>query len=234
MCRMFAYAGSSRAELNRLHQSLLRSAKFDPIRKRFDSVNPQHKDGWGYVIFDGERLCHYRSGDPIFADKHIIPHLGSNIFALFHARLASEDSPKHGAIFSHPFFMASDSKLIYICQNGKVRNALLPKDFPANKMSTEYTLELITTNGVNTGIKKMIGLGQSNTNVLILEIDRKTMKPSIYCLNRYIKTKDSSKNEYYKLYQKKMPHGNAIFSSALVSDIGGSSLPYLKLINLNE
>lgn len=233
---MFAYAGNSRAELNKLYSSLLRSAQFDEIRAKFAPTSAQHRDGWGYVIFNNERLHHYRTAKAIFEDNYTLPYLTGKIFALFHARLASDDSPNHGCIFSHPFSMASDLKVIFICQNGKIPNALLPKEFPQNKMSTEYTLELIAKYGTKDAIKKVIGMGKSTTNLLILEIDRQSMKPLIYCLNRYKKTDDSDKNEYYTMYQKKMRYGNAVFSSTLTKhDItGGSVLPYAKLIRLSK
>lgn len=231
---MFAYAGTSRAELNKLRSALRKSAQFDEIRAKFAPGSAQHKDGWGYVIFNNGSLYHYRTAKPMFEDKHEMSHLTGKIFALFHARLASDDSPNHGCVCSHPFSMTSESKVIFICQNGKIPNALLPKEFPLDKMSTEYTLELVARYGVKDAIEKVVEMGKSTTNLLILEIDRKSMKPTMYCLNRYKKTDNLDKNEYYTMYQKKMRYGNAVFSSTLVRHdiIGGLALPYSKLIRL--
>ena len=231
---MFAYIGDSYSELNELYRSLAKSAKFDEIRAGFSSKD-NHRDGWGYAIYTQDHMYHYRTERAIFEDDHRLPKFKGPVWAVFHARSAADDSPIGGSMFSHPFFAASDKERIFLCQNGTIPRRMLPDGFPKHKMGTEYVLDNLVGYGVRAGVKRSITeFKGTNTNWLIMRIGRDATKPSIYCLNRYVKTDNPDRNEYYTMYQKRLPHGRAVFSSTLMKNgvSGGSVLPYSKLVRI--
>ncbi len=70
MCRMFAYAGNSPEELLNLFIALKQSAKNDEVARGLGK-NPVHKDGWGYVILNANRVVYRKMSKkaPTFGEE---------------------------------------------------------------------------------------------------------------------------------------------------------------------
>lgn len=209
MCRMFAYIGDSQADLARLHSALAKSAADDVLRKRF-SDSGVHPDGWGYAIVAGNGIFHYRSAKPIFKDAHEVPGLEGRIFAVFHARKASNKALKGRHYFSHPFFAATGKKLIFLSHNGEIRVKV-----PRNSVDTEYAMDFVARHGLKAGAEEVKRLAKNFSNLLVMETERGTGRTSISYLNYYNKGVDQARRDYYCMHNARMAKGAAVVSSTL-------------------
>ncbi|WP_236752112.1 class II glutamine amidotransferase [Acidianus sp. HS-5] len=227
MCRMFAYVGDSGEELTKLYETLKESAKNDVIASKF-GLNPVHGDGWGYVIYDGERIYLYKSKNPIFVESLVLPSIEGRFYAIFHARQATDKSTVSSR-FSHPFYADNEDYFYFFAHNGSVDKEKLAKDlnFQGTTIDSELALKFLIKNGLEKGIELLMReYTKSALNVLILRVSRSDGSAELYYVNYYTR-KDRS--EYYKLYKSE----NAVFSSTLsIYGIKGNEVEEGKLLKL--
>ncbi|MCY0884114.1 MAG: class II glutamine amidotransferase [Acidianus infernus] len=210
MCRMFAYVGDSKEELTKLYEALKESAKNDIIASKY-GLNPVHGDGWGYVIYDGERIYFYKSKNPIFNESLILPSIEGKFYAIFHARQATDKSTV-SARFAHPFYGDDENYFYFFAHNGSVDKEKLAQVLNFQGQTTidsELALKFLIKNGLDKGIDLLMkDYTKSALNVFILRISRSDGSAELYYVNYYTR-KDRS--EYYKFYKNE----NAVFSSTL-------------------
>jgi len=205
---MFAYVGRSNQDIAALHKALKESARNDVIAREFKSEG-HCVDGWGYVMLSQSGLFHYRNGKPIFDDEHELPRLDGKVYAIFHARRAS-DKHKLGTVFAHPFPGSLSEHAIYLAHNGLVDMGDLSG---ADMTDTEYALRVITRKGLTAGIEELKDLTLTGLNLLILEIDKQTQAPAIRYLNFYV---NPHRSRYFDMHFAEMADGKAIVSSTLL------------------
>lgn len=210
---MFAYVGSSVDELLTLFDALKKSAEND-TRKG----GTQHGDGWGYVIYDGDNLIHYRSRKAIFEDEFVPPRRLHKFQAIFHARQASKKETVSSR-FSHPFLESNEKGLLFLAHNGHVNEDKLKGWVFGNTT----TLELVTTDtelvakalakhGLsNETLKKLEEFTETALNLLILTINRGDGDARLYYYNYFKKDP-----EFYTMYVSTKLKGKAVFSSTLL------------------
>jgi predicted glutamine amidotransferase len=226
MCRMFAYSGDSRNDLEMLHAALKSSAEDDSTITWSD--DRQHRDGWGCVIFTKNDLIYYRSETPIFDDESFeIPEFSGAVHAIFHARKASPNTPVGASIFSHPFTASIESKLIFLAHNGGIRGPRMN-----NLVDSELALKVIAEAG---SLEKSLPELKSRTatalNLMLLSIDRASRKAELKCFNYWVK---EGRDEYYRMYSRRMSGGSAVFSSTLKTSIGGTACKTGKIISMGR
>jgi len=149
-----------------------------------------------------------RTGRAIFRDDHQIPRIEGKVYAIFHARSAT-DSKKVGSIFSHPYFAAADDRLIWLAHHGELEENVITAP---HLVDSEYILKFVMDNGTVEGIKKSKLATQSSLNMCMLEIRRDTLAASLKYMNYYL---DKSMGEYYDMHYSRMRGGGAVMSSTL-------------------
>ena len=217
MCRMFAYAGTSRKDLSALFRSLKKAAKHDEMLTWKEESEKQHRDGWGCAIFAEDKLFHYRTQKPIFEDdEFLMPHINGMTYAIFHARKTLK--PKGLPMFSHPFVAETGRELLFLAHNGGLEDQ---KAVPENMVDSELALRKIAERGgLEPALAELEAMKWTALNLLLLRIDRCTRQARIEGLNRWY-TDDASKAAYYKLYSKSLGGGKAVFSSTLDAKLHG-------------
>ncbi len=210
MCRMFAYTGNSYNELISLYTALKKSAKNDVIGDRI-GIN-DHKDGYGYVIYNNGKIINWRSDAAIYSENPVIPELSGNIYAIFHARKASDIHM--GVFYSHPLSVSTGDKVIFLAHNGLADSEKLMKELKLNGefSDSELVLEYIKQNGISSVEKIENSFTKSALNLLILDLNKINGKAIIYALNFY---KNPVRKEYSDMFISNLKNGRAIISSTL-------------------
>ena len=214
MCRMIAYVGKGDAGLPRLFSAFREGSKCDPYVA--PALGPEytcHPNGWGYAIYDGLNLHHFRSSRPVWEEEVQLPAVaGQTVYAIFHSRLASDPRLK-SPISSHPFIAPTDEAILLLAHNGGVE-----EDEPAVKgvVDSEWALGVIAKAG---SLKKALPLLKERTrrnsalNLIVLAIPRnQAAPPEVHCLN-YFKTEDAGRKAYYTMYRAEAGNGEVFFSS---------------------
>ena len=218
---MFAYAGSSREELERLVSALQEAAKRDPIAEKAHLRKSIHSDGWGYAMYSDRKLTYHRSGRPIFEEGIVLPPTGGRMLAIFHARQASVGNPR-GEKFSHPFCSDAEDGLILLAHNGTLDKGKL-----ARRLRFDGDLGDITDSELVLKYAARMGLAAASTDLkdctkpnsaldlLALEV-RTDGRAEVFVNHFYRETRGGfDRAKYYELYQQSFPRGTAVFSSTL-------------------
>lgn len=226
MCRIVGYVGSSAEDLQNLYEAFCQGSACDPYLKKAGYNHTCHKDGWGYVLLDGNGLHHYRSARPVFEDKVAWPRLRGKIYAILHSRLGS-DQTLNGHICAHPFAGFTDAAALYLAHNGGVECENLPK----RMVDSEWAFAQIIKAG---SLEKALPFLREKTrqgaalNLLQLSIFRDEKKaPALQYLN-YYKTDLEGRIAYYQMYCGDLPGGHAVFSSTI------ADLPVKGLANIKK
>ncbi len=139
MCRFFGYIGEGR-HVKELIYALVSSAGFDPLmRSRFK----RHGDGWGYVLYTGERLSFGKCELPIYRDVpralEIIPKMTAlRMMLVMHARAAGKGQPL-GLGAAHPFMgEVGEGGLLFLAHNGSVKKDELAKHLGLSSLTDLY------------------------------------------------------------------------------------------------
>src|SRR6478735_4810564 len=153
MCRMIASVGSTYTELAEIFRAFQDGSGCDPfVTKALGEKYTCHPNGWGYVLYDGHNLHHYRSNLPVWHEPAPLPNLqGKRIYAIFHSRLASDpnlDLPT----CSHPFVGATDQEIIFFAHNGGIQ-----EDVPLpNVVDSEWALaQIVKAGSVESAMPKL-------------------------------------------------------------------------------
>ena len=214
MCRMFAYVGSSRKELDVLFSALKKASVCDAcIKAMIPGHDGWHQHGWGYVIRTSDQLFHYRSTNAVDQDDHRLPVLKGEIHAIFHARLSTGGVLGDPA-FSHPYVASTNQALFFLAHNGGLQNAA---QIVPNKVDSEWALDQIVREGdLGTALPRLKENTSSALNLLLLTDNRETRKATITYLNWYHGHGDKQRDGYYRMYQAAMTNGGqAVFSSTM-------------------
>jgi len=224
---MFAYAGNSREDLERLASALRRAAERDTTAERVPMKDIVHPDGWGFALYSNRGLAYYRSDQPIFKEDVIIPPTDGKVYAIFHARKASKGSPVRTR-YSHPFLGDTQSSIIFLAHNGSLDTKSLAGTlgFTGDSIDSELALRYVMQNGLTAASNDLEGYTKMNSalNLLILEIGK---DGGAEVLVKQFYRKESGKPDktrYYEICYEDLPGGRAVFSSTL-NDYGLSGEP---------
>ncbi len=211
MCRIFAYVGNSERELNGLYMKLRDAAAHDEMAERLNVGFTQHGDGWGYAIAEeGGALHHYRTSLPIYKDVNRIPALKGSFSAIFHVRKASDGSTIR-PMFSHPFAEEDENSHTFFAHNGTLDKDALADElgFKGTTTDSEMAAKLFARDGERC-MKTLEKNTKSALNLLIMKIDRRNGRTSIFYKNYYAKR---GRDEFYDLHFQKLRHGRTVYSS---------------------
>jgi predicted glutamine amidotransferase len=228
MCRMIAFVGSVDVDLSRIFSTFRAGSECDPYAAAaFGPKHTCHPDGWGYAIYDGVHLHHFRSSRPVWQEEFKLPPIqGPNVYAVFHSRLASNPS-LNAPVASHPFVAAGDSEILLLAHNGGVEtDASAPKDM----VDSEWALGAIAKAGsLEKALPQLKERTKHNSalNLMVLAIPRdQTLPPAVHCLN-FFKTEVPERIAYYTMYTADLGGGKVFFSSTF-KDLGFKGLTDLK------
>jgi hypothetical protein len=239
---MIAFVGSQcgnaqAGSLDILYRSFRAGSECDPyVEEAFGPEFVCHPDGWGYGLYDGVSLHHFRSSLPAWQSEVALPPLkGKRIYAIFHSRLAS-DPTLNSPICSHPFIAATDREVRLLAHNGGVA---VPEPSAALMVDSEWVLALIVKAG---GIEMALPELKERTkpgsalNLLVMSIPRdEKIPPAIHGLNFY-KADKPSQTEYYQMYIADFAGGKVFMSSTfkglnLVGMTNIKPAPFGELLN---
>ncbi len=223
---MLAYVGRSNDEIAELHKALKATVRAE-VDGRGRKYEGRCVDGWGYVLVADSGIAYYKTAKPIIDDDHEIPRMDGKIYAMIHARKAS-DATLVESRFSHPFIGNVDDATLFLCHNGLIRT-----DQKNLRMTdTEYGLTIIEKAGVEKGVEMLKDITGTGLNLFILQMNKITGKVSLKYLNYYI---DRGKNEYFDLFFSTLEDGKAIVSSSLQDHgIKGTLVEYGKLLDIEN
>jgi predicted glutamine amidotransferase len=218
MCRMIAYVGEGSVDLGNVFDVFRAGSKSDPFVSAALGPNYTcHPHGWGFAIYDGSRLHHYRSSLPVWEDEFRVPAIkGKTVLAMFHSRLASDpslDTP----ICSHPFVAATDKEVLVFAHNGGVE---MDAGAPTFLVDSEWALRVIVEQGgIDSALPDLKKRTKRNSalNLIMLAIPRdKRGVAMLHCLN-YYKTENADRMKYYRMYTADLRGGRMFLSSTFMN-----------------
>jgi len=158
MCRFIIFHLRNKNELfSKLLNALLESAKYDPILNKMGR-KPQHPDGWGYVVYEGDTVAHYKSLASIYEDtenyRTLIQYIESHfpVVGLIHVRKASEGMSINLNDVQPIHFITNKGEDVWVIHNGTLITRKLPckKGIELDKVrsdTTAFTICLSEGNG---------------------------------------------------------------------------------------
>jgi len=212
MCRLAAYVGDSREDLDKLVDGLRWAARNDMTSGRL----VVHGDGWGYAIYSDLGRFAYKTQKAIFEDKIDLHKTRGRTYAIFHARKASPGY-KAEKKSSHPFFGETEDSFVYFAHNGSLDGEVLRRltGFNGDAIDSELAFRYMLQIGVFPAASELEKYVSSNSalNLLVLEIKR-SGRTEVYVKNYY--RKDRTKRDmtkYYQIFKQDMDGGKAVLSS---------------------
>ncbi len=237
MCRMLAFVGNGSTDLTALFSGFRQGSRHDPYVQPALGNYTCHPHGWGYALYDGTNLHHFRSSAPVWEEKVKLPRTkGKNLCAMFHSRLASDEA-LNTPICSHPFITSTNEEVLVLAHNGGVR---VEDDSAAKVVDSEWALSVIAKSRcIDEALQRLRGLTKTALNLILLRIPRDgNQPPTIHCLNFY-KSKQPEKIAYYRMYTADFA-GGKVFLSSTFKDLGIEGLqgvepaPFDQLFSLAE
>jgi hypothetical protein len=211
MCRMLAFVGDGSTDLTGLFAAFRQGSQRDPYVKAALGNYTCHPHGWGYALYDGINLHHFRSSAPVWRERVVLPRMkGKYTCAIFHSRLASDET-LNAPICSHPFVAATNSEVLFLAHNGGVK----VEDHCAGRIvDSEFALSLIAeAGGIQNALQHLKKLTRTALNLLLLRIPRDGGgAPSIECVN-YYKSKQPERIAYYMMHTADFAGGKVVMSS---------------------
>jgi predicted glutamine amidotransferase len=211
MCRMIAFVGDGSTDLSGLFAAFRQGSQHDPYVKPALGDYTCHPHGWGYALYDGTNLQHFRSSAAVWKERVELPRTkGKHLCAMFHARLASDEA-LNTPICSHPFITSTNEEVLILAHNGGVK----VEDASAGRVvDSEWALSVIARTGcIDEALQRLRRLTKSALNLLLLRIPRDgNQLPSIHCLN-YYKSAKPEKVAYYRMYTADFAGGKVFMSS---------------------
>jgi predicted glutamine amidotransferase len=227
MCRMFAYVGSSREDVERLIGALRGAARKDPVAEEAHMKSSVHGDGWGYAVYSKMGLAYHRSGGPIFREDVVMPPTGGKIFAIFHARQATAGNPL-GEKSSHPFRGETEDGVILLAHNGAVDKNRLAERLrfggDLDKITdSELVLKYAAENGLAAAATDLKDCTKANSALDLLALEIGNSGRAEIFVNHFYRKKEGryDRTRYYELYYQNFTGGTAVFSSTF-NDYGFS------------
>jgi glutamine amidotransferase len=207
---MFGYAGNSNEELNFLYSALVESSRNDVIGSKYGYSS--HSDGYGIVVYNQNNLFHFRSSNPIYEEKVVLPPFSGKIYAIFHS-MNAHNKNLISPIFEHPFTSSNGKEVIYMAHNGVVDKKRVMEDLQivGTYNDTEAALQYIIENGIE-AVNELEKYTKSSLNLILLVLHKDHRKQDMYFKNFY---KDHNRKDYLDMYTIAMPHGRAVVSSTL-------------------
>lgn len=211
MCRMLAFVGEGPTDLTGLFAGFRQGSRHDPYVKPALGNHTCHPHGWGYALYDGTNLHHFRSSAPVWEEKVRLPRTkGKYVCAMFHSRLASDEA-LNTPICSHPFLTSTNEEILILAHNG----AVSVEDTSAGQVvDSEWALSVIArTSCIDEALQRLRGRTKTALNLLLLRIPRAgNQSPSIHCLN-YYKSDEPKRIAYYRMYTADFVGGKVVMSS---------------------
>jgi predicted glutamine amidotransferase len=211
MCRMIAFVGDGSADLAALFAAFQKGSQNDPYVQAALGKYTCHPHGWGYAIYDGTDLHHFRSSHPVWQEEVALPRMkGSPVYAIFHSRLASDET-LNTPICSHPFITSTDKEVLLMAHNGGLK---VEDDSAGRIVDSEWALSVIAKAGsMEEGLQRLKKLTRSALNLLLLRIPRDgNQSPSIHCLN-FFKSNQPERIAYYQMFTADFAGGKVVLSS---------------------
>ena len=208
---MLAFVGDGSADLTALFAAFQEGSQCDPYVEAALGKYTCHPHGWGYVMYDGVDLHHFRSSAPVWKEKVELPRMkGKTVYAILHSRLASDET-LNAPICSHPFVTATNQEVLFLAHNGGVR---IEDDSVGRIVDSEWALSLIAKADCrNKALERLKKLTHSALNLLLFTIPRGGKQtPSIHCLN-FFKSDKPERIPYYRMYTADFAGGRVFLSS---------------------
>ncbi len=222
MCRMFGYVGDSRKDLERLVEALRMSSKRDTVAESLE-MDSVHADGWGFALYSERGLSVHKSKRPVFEDDGAIPKTSGRIYAVFHARMATDKSLVESR-FSHPYSGDDESSFVFLAHNGSLKKERLAEKlgFSGRATDSELAMKYLLRNGLGrSGELESYTTPNSALNLLVLSVGR-SGGAKVYVKHYYRKVEGrKDKSRYYAIYHERLSGGKAAFSSTF-NDYGFS------------
>ncbi len=193
-----------------LFEAFATGSKCDPtLPDRMTSSTGQkcHGQGWGYAIYDGRSLHHFRSSLPVWEKTASLPPMsGTQGHMVLHSRLASNPA-LNLPIHSHPYIAATDKEILFLAHNGGVKeDATKP-----NVVDSEWVLGELARRGIEEALPELKKRTKESSalNLVILKIPRdNAQKPEILCLNSF-----KGEESYYGMFTATLGNGRVFMSS---------------------
>lgn len=237
MCRMFAYAGDSRNELEDLAGMLLDSARRDRVAEKLGMAKTTHPDGWGYVVCSslGCRVGKY--GTSITGERDVkahIPPTSGKTLAIFHVRRATRGPIGESA--SQPFWADSSNGTLYLAHNGSLDMDGMRKDLGlTGETDSEMTLNYAVRHGLPAAAMDLWKYVDSNSALNLLALERRRDGTAELYASWHYKEGSPDITAYYEMMYQHLPHGKAVFSSTLNEyGLKGRPLPQGQLVTVSE
>ena len=155
-------------------------------------MSPKDADGWGFAIYAGGKAITYRTGTPIYQDKKQLPDLTGHESERIYAIFHT----RRDTWIKFPLLRSIGQRETYVCSNGAV--------FTGKLMDHSLNSVFLTIN------KKTKEAGISYQN--FFRISTRFKSKELY----------EAKNEYFEMYERKLPEGGRIImSSTLAKELGG-------------
>jgi predicted glutamine amidotransferase len=207
---MIATVGCTSDELQMLFQAFATGSRCDPTLPdhiKRSTGQTCHGQGWGYALYDGKDLRHFRSSRPVWQETFSLPPTnGTKVQMVLHSRLAS-NAALNLPIHSHPYMCVTDQEVLFLAHNGGVQeDAARP-----NVVDSEWVLSEIARRGIEAALADLKRRTKANSalNIVILKIPRDNREtPAILCLNSY-----KGEESYYGMFTATLGNGRVFMSS---------------------
>ncbi|MDA8054747.1 MAG: hypothetical protein M0Z77_03720 [Thermoplasmatales archaeon] len=224
MCRIAILWGNFEDEFRSIFQSLSDVASEDPLRLDKDGRKLSHKDGWGFLNINKERIVFNRYSTPLRRDTKV-PEISNGII-MMHARAAAP-SEGMGVLNNHPFHATDQRYEVYMVHNGwfdknKI-NETLGYEHPEFINDTEVFLNFVMTidGDMKTRLAKAMEISKrkeyikGGANILVVAVDRRP--PNVLSIFYHADNAPGKEfKEYNKLYAVKNEKFKGVFSSSII------------------
>ena len=228
---MIGFVGDGPADLKKLFAAFRQGSQHDPYVKTAFGNHSCHPHGWGYVLYDGVNLHHYRSSAPAWQEAVELPRLtGKTLYAIFHSRLASDET-LNSSICSHPFVIATGDEVLFLAHNGGVK----VEDTSLGRIvDSEWAFSLIAkARGIQGALPQLQTATHSALNLMLLRVPRdKDQAALLECLN-FWKPSPPEKVAYYSMYTADYA-GAKVFMSSTFKDLPLEGLQNVEPAPFNE
>ncbi|MGC8618422.1 MAG: hypothetical protein ACP5UZ_06770 [Thermoplasmata archaeon] len=223
MCRIVLMWGEVANMFPDIFKSFSDVATEDPLLSKVDGQARGHKDGWGFLNLNKEKIVFSKSFSRLTRDTGT-PSVFNGV-VMMHARLAAPNEGM-GVLNNHPFHVADERYDVYIVHNGwfdkyKI-NESLGFDRPELINDTEIFIDFVMSQEGNIStrlsraldISKKEGYINGGANIFVVAVDRETLKISIF-YHADVATGKEFK-EYNKLYTAGDQNWKGVFSSSII------------------
>ncbi|MEM3830173.1 MAG: hypothetical protein QXP36_13310 [Conexivisphaerales archaeon] len=223
MCRIILLWGDFKDDFPTIFRSLSDVATEDPLHPKNGDKGFSHKDGWGFLNLNKEKIVLNKYSSPLTRSTE--PPSIFNGVLMVHVRAAAPNEGV-GVLNNHPFHVSDDKYDAYIVHNGwfdkyKI-NESIGYEHPELVNDTEVFINFVMS--FKGDMQKRLSEALENAkqkkylkggaNIFVLAIDRETLNVTIFYHADVASEKEFQ--EYNKLYAIRGKKWDGIVSSSLI------------------